>query len=94
MVRGEAAAGGVAGPAAVQGRVLHLRQVRQGAAEEERGEAARSPRPRRRPRAARLPGMCVSARRAPLCGLHRSLTRTPANKLVSLARRLFAERAG
>ena len=98
MVRGKAAAGGVAGPAAVQGRVLHLRQVRQGAAEEERGEAARShrprQRPRRRPRAARLRGMCVSARRAPLCGLHRSLTRTPANKLVSLARRLFAERAG
>ncbi|ONM22289.1 HVA22-like protein d [Zea mays] len=56
-VRGEAAAGGVAGPAALQGRVLHLRQVRQGAAEEERGESARSPpRPRRRPRAARLPG--------------------------------------
>lgn len=66
MVRGEAAAGGVAGPAAVQGRLLHLRQVRQGAAEEERGEAPRSPRPwlqpRRRPRAPRLPGiMCVFA---------------------------------
>jgi hypothetical protein len=65
-VRGEAAAGGVAGPAALQGRVLHLRQVRQGAAEEERGESARSPpRPRRRPRAARLPGMCMCVRVCP-----------------------------
>jgi hypothetical protein len=46
VVRGEAAVRGVAGAAAVQGRLLHLRQARQRAAAEARGEAARPP-PRR-----------------------------------------------
>lgn len=50
MVRGEGPVRGVAGAASVQGGVVHLRQVRQGAAQEEQGEAARTPRPRPWPR--------------------------------------------
>jgi hypothetical protein len=49
MVRGEAAVRGVAGAAAVQGSILNLREVRQGADQEARGEAAPAPRPRPRP---------------------------------------------
>uniref|UniRef100_M8BGG9 Uncharacterized protein n=1 Tax=Aegilops tauschii TaxID=37682 RepID=M8BGG9_AEGTA len=46
VVGAEAAIRGVAGAAAVQGRVLHLREVRPGADQEARGDAARAPRPR------------------------------------------------
>jgi hypothetical protein len=53
VVRGEAAVRGVAGSAAVQGRLLHPRQARQRSAAEARGEAARLK--RRRSRAASRP---------------------------------------
>lgn len=53
VVPGEAAVRGVAGATAVQGRVLHLREARQGAAQEVPRQGAQR---RRRPQGAHRQG--------------------------------------